>query len=157
MPVGRCAFEHDAAVASDERREGVEFERGSEARGHDLFGVDDRRQVKPSHQKEREHLRRVAYEDSERGDEPGAAERQQQLRHKQDWQPQNRRVQLSTYDERREHKRDRAEQLAREARQRVLHTLCFPVDPYVAPWFDGRGCQALPCACLRKEFVCDSA
>ena len=43
------------------------------------------------------------------------------------------------------------------ARQRVLHTLCFPVDPYVAPWFDGRGCQALPCACLRKEFVCDSA
>src|SRR5919205_2613046 len=60
--VRRRAFEHDAPVAAHERSEGVEFQQWAEALGHCLLRVDDRRQIHPSHQREPQDLRRVAYE-----------------------------------------------------------------------------------------------
>ena len=34
-PVGCCAFEHDVAVASNQRRKRIEVDEGSESFGHD--------------------------------------------------------------------------------------------------------------------------
>src|SRR5882762_1233881 len=65
-PVGRGAFDQNAAVTSDQWRKGIETDVEAIAFRHYRFGIDDRRQVHPGHQKKRDALSDVAQENSER-------------------------------------------------------------------------------------------
>src|SRR5256885_2204696 len=67
-PIGRRAFEQDAAVAAHERRERVRVDEGMITHGYGRLRVDDRRQKHPRDQEERERLPRVAQENAERCD-----------------------------------------------------------------------------------------
>src|ERR1041384_4823410 len=91
-PVGRRAFEQDAAIVADERRERVQTNERLITRGHDRLWIDDRRQKHPRDEHEAKRLSRVAQEYAQRSDEPRRAERRQDLRHAEHGPPRKRPV-----------------------------------------------------------------
>ncbi len=48
-PVRAEAVEEDLAIVADQVSEGVQVNEGAKMFGHDRFGVDDRREIKPGH------------------------------------------------------------------------------------------------------------
>src|SRR6266536_6476963 len=74
-PVGREAVEQDASIVPDKRGEWIEVDDSTVTIRYQRFRINDRSEIHPGRQNERDTLGNVAHKHTQRSEEPGSAER----------------------------------------------------------------------------------